>query len=256
MSHEISTPMNAMLGMTKVKHGDSAKVVVRESYDRIEDFLKRISVFSQLLPNQLADVASHTLKRQFDKGQCVFQDDDHPKYLFAVVYGQVKLSIPSLDGHEKVVIIAGANQLFGEASIFLDKPYQFNVEALTESVILCVAKQTVAELIHSNTQFAECYCTALCTRVHGLVREIGTCALRNASRRVADYLLQRCSETSPTVPVEINLPASKQIIASLLNLTPESFSRAIHDLREAKILKSVGKHICILDVNGLRQFCS
>ncbi len=223
---------------------------------RIEELLKGVPVFAQLPPSQLTRVAVNTQGRQFDKGQVLFRAEDHPEYLFAVIFGQVKLSISSADGHEKVVNIAEANQIFGEASIFLDKPYQFCAEALTNSLILCVAKEEIVGLIHSNTQFAECFCAVLCTSVHFLVREIGTCSLKNASQRVADYLLQHCHEKSPQAPVEIILPFTKQIIASLLNLTPESISRVFHDLSEAKILKTEGRHVLIMDVNGLRQFSS
>lgn len=256
LSYEIRAPLNTSLGIARIEQFNSYKAEASESVERIEEFLKRIPVFSRLLPSQLTGIAHHTQKRQFNKGQYIFLDEDHPKFLFAVIYGQVKLSIPSAGGNEKVVNISGANQIFGEASIFSDKPYQFNVEALTDSLVLCVGKEAIAGLIHSNTQFAECFCTALCTRVHGLVREIGTIALKNACQRVADYLLQHCPETSPKVPVEIILPVAKQIIASMLNLTPESFSRVIYDLREAKILRTEGRHIYILNVNGLRQLCS
>lgn len=219
----------------------------------IEKLLQCIPVFSELSPSQLTSVAGHTLVRQCDVGQFLFRDEDRPKYLFAIIYGQVKMAISAPDGHEKVVDIAAARQVFGEASIFLDQPYQFNAEVLTRSLILCIAKAEIARLLHSNTRFAECFCGALCARVHVLVREIGTCSLKNASQRVADYLLRRCPAESPKAPVDMVLPVKKRVIASLLNLTPEALSRVFRDLREAKILETEGRHVHILDMNGLRQ---
>ena len=53
---------------------------------------------------------------------------------------------------------------------------------------------------------------------------------------------------------EIDLPASKLIIASRLNVTPETLSRVQHDLIEAGLISVHGRHIVIHDVRRLREY--
>ena len=49
------------------------------------------------------------------------------------------------------------------------------------------------------------------------------------------------------------LPTSKAVVASRLNVTPEHFSRILHDLSEKGLIDVVGREIRILDPAKLRS---
>lgn len=69
------------------------------------------------------------------------------------------------------------------------------------------------------------------------------------------YLLQQCPQEGDCVgSVDISLPTSKQVIASRLNLTPETLSRIFHDLTANGLIGVSGKQITINDVKRLREF--
>ena len=53
-------------------------------------------------------------------------------------------------------------------------------------------------------------------------------------------------------PIEIALAASKGVLASRLNITREHFSRILHDLTTAGLIKVRGRTVHILDVERLR----
>jgi len=50
----------------------------------------------------------------------------------------------------------------------------------------------------------------------------------------------------------VTLPAAKAEIASQLNLTPEHFSRILHELAQAGLLQVQGRHITVPDPARLR----
>ena len=50
------------------------------------------------------------------------------------------------------------------------------------------------------------------------------------------------------------LPASKHVIASRLNLTPETLSRILHGLSESGLIAVKGKRIAVLDMARLSRF--
>jgi CRP-like cAMP-binding protein len=52
----------------------------------------------------------------------------------------------------------------------------------------------------------------------------------------------------------VTLPTSKAIVASRLNLTPEHFSRILHDLTEAGLIAVDGRDVKISDVTRLRNY--
>ncbi len=63
------------------------------------------------------------------------------------------------------------------------------------------------------------------------------------------YLLQ-AQETAGGP--EIRLEVGKNVIASRLNLTPEHFSRILHDLTAKGLIRVEGRNITILDDEGFR----
>jgi CRP-like cAMP-binding protein len=89
----------------------------------------------------------------------------------------------------------------------------------------------------------------LALRLHGLIRDVESYSLRSSTQRVIGFLLQRTGHaTTKRGDVEIDLPTSKQVIASRLNLTPETLSRIFHDLAAAKLITVHGKHVTVHDV--------
>jgi len=51
----------------------------------------------------------------------------------------------------------------------------------------------------------------------------------------------------------MTLPAPKQVIASRLNLTPETLSRIFNELSAANIIEVKGKKITVNDIQRLRD---
>jgi len=80
-------------------------------------------------------------------------------------------------------------------------------------------------------------------------------SLRSSAQRVIGYLLQHCPpENDCQGTLELTLPTSKQVIASRLNLTPETLSRILHDLTQAKLIEVHGRNIKVPDLRRLREF--
>ena len=95
----------------------------------------------------------------------------------------------------------------------------------------------------------------LALRLHGLIRDVESYSLRSSTQRVIGFLLQRSGHgDDETGDVEIDLPTSKQVIASRLNLTPETLSRIFHDLAAAKLISVHGKHVTVHGVKKLREY--
>ncbi|HEY3565434.1 MAG TPA: helix-turn-helix domain-containing protein, partial [Casimicrobiaceae bacterium] len=55
-------------------------------------------------------------------------------------------------------------------------------------------------------------------------------------------------------PDVMRLTTSKAVVASRLNVTPEHFSRILHDLTEQKLIEVEGREIRIVDPARLREY--
>lgn len=141
--------------------------------------------------------------------------------------------------------------------MFMDQPYPVFAEAISDAMLLHVARDAVFDLLGSDTSFARRMLAGLSIRLHSLVQDVESYSLRSSMQRVIGYLLQHCpseGEDECVGSIEFTLPTSKQIIASRLNLTPETLSRIFHDLVAAKMIGIQGKQVTIPDLKRLREY--
>lgn len=221
----------------------------------IPQILSRLPLFQELAPEQIAALEPACRERRLAKGEMLFQKGDLPKGFYVVVFGQIKLAFPSSQGNEKVMQIVGPRQSFGEAIMFLNRPCPVFAEGLVDSLLLHIGSGPVFALLESDPLFARRMLAGLSMRLHSLVQDVETYSLRSSAQRVVGYLLQQCpQEGACEGSFDISLPTSKQVIASRLNLTPETLSRIFHDLAVNGLIGVSGKQITIKDVKRLREF--
>ncbi len=212
--------------------------------------LRQMPLFSELTDTDFDHLAPHTRKRHLDKGEVLFQRGDPPRGFYFVVSGQIKLALSSSQGNEKVVEIINPQQSFGEAVMFMNRPYPVFAEALLDTQVLHVAHSAIAELLRHDIDFAQRLLAAMSIRLHTLVRDVETYSLRSSTQRVIGYLLQLVDGDEPC---DVSLPTSKQVIASRLNLTPETLSRILHDLAEVGLITVSGRRIVLHDPKRLSR---
>ncbi|MBR0564669.1 Crp/Fnr family transcriptional regulator [Azoarcus sp. L1K30] len=215
--------------------------------------LRQISLFGELTDDELVMVARFTRERRLRKGELLFQRGDPAHGFYFVTEGQLKLAFSSAQGNEKVVEIVGPQQSFGEAVMFMDRPYPVFAEALTDMSLLHISQNVVSDLIDHDAQFARKLLAGMAIRLHNMVRDVETYSLHSSTQRVIGYLLQQSDDDGSSAS-EITLPTSKQVIASRLNLTPETLSRIFHDLAERKLISVHGKRIVLHDPRALARF--
>ena len=214
-------------------------------------FLANLAMFSEAGPAELDRIAAATVPLHFDKGQSIVQCGDPCTGFHVVVYGQVKLAFTSPQGVEKVLEIVRPGQSFGEALMFLDKPYMVFAQALADSMLLHVAKHAVLEELGPNG-FGRRMIAGLAMRLRGLVQDIEAYTLRSGQERIIGYLLAELPEGATRGAAEVRLTPGKSVLASRLNMTPEHFSRILHELAAEGLIEVNGRSIRVPDVARLR----
>jgi len=215
---------------------------------RVPQLLSHVPVFRDLSREELERIARGTAQVHCERGQVLFQRGDACRGFHIVVYGQVKLVIPAPEGSEKVVEIMGPGRSFGEAVMFADRAYLVSAVALADTLLLHVAKETVEAQIEREPKLARRMIAGLSMRLHMLVKDVEALTVHSAQQRVIGYLARLDPEATAG---RVTLPAQKSLVASRLNLTPEYFSRILHDLSAAGLIRVEGRDIEILDAEKL-----
>lgn len=221
----------------------------------ITQILARLPLFVELAPEQITHITANTREKRLQKGEMLFHKGDMPRGFYLVVFGQIKLAFPSSQGNEKVINILGPHQSFGEAAMFMDRPYPVFAESLSDTLLLHIARNAVIDLLEQDPSFARRMLAGLSMRLHALVQDVESYSLRSTTQRVIGFLLQQGKEEAHgETEITIALTTSKQVIASRLSLTPETLSRVFHDLSNSGLITVHGKQITIHDMRRLRQF--
>ena len=229
--------------------------------DRVFDVPRYLSVlplFNDLSALELAHVAAGSTLRRLSRGDFVFRIGEPCDGFHVIVTGQVKLFVLSPSGQEKVVEIMGDGQSFAEAVMFTDRPYFLSAQALTDAALLTVSKQAVFAEIERDHRFALRMLGGLSRRLHGLVRDVEAYALHSGLQRVIGYLLRDQGTETDGGEVSgqrtVSLLASKATIASRLSLTPEYFSRVLHELEAQGLIEIDRRDIRIPDTRRLSSY--
>ena len=119
-----------------------------------------------------------------------------------------------------------------------------------------MSKRAVLAEIERDHRFALRMLAGLARRLHGLVHDVEAYALHSGLQRVIGFLLrdQALEDCEPGEVRTVSLPVSKATIASRLSLTPEYFSRVLHELEAHGLIEIDRRDIRILDAQRLSAY--
>ncbi|MBP5991710.1 MAG: Crp/Fnr family transcriptional regulator [Proteobacteria bacterium] len=219
-------------------------------------YLSVLPLFTDLNRPELERLALGCQLRRLSRGDTVFRVGEACEEFHVTVTGQVKLYALSPAGQEKVIELVGPGNSFAEALMFTGKPYIVNAQALTDTLLLTVKKEAVVGEIERDPRFAMRMLAGISRRLHGLVHDVEAYALHSGMQRVIGYLLrdQVVEDCATGEVVIVSLPVSKATIASRLSLTPEYFSRVLHELESAGLVRIDKRDVHILDPKSLADY--
>lgn len=218
----------------------------------IEALLAHVPLFNGLGAEEIAKIARGTREIHASKGDILFHKGDPCSGFHLVVYGQIKLAFTSPQGSEKVVEIISQGQSFGEAIMFMEKPYIVFAQALADSLLLHISKNVVFDELHRDPPLSRKMLAGMAMRLHQLLADVESYSLHSGKQRIIGYLVRDIPENDHGKNMTVTLPTNKGIIASRLNLTQEHFSRILHELSELGLIAVEGRKIHIPDIDKLR----
>lgn len=198
-------------------------------------YLSGLPMFRGLGAAELARLAAGSRTCRLRRGDSVFRVGQPCAELHITVTGQVKVFALSSAGQEKVIALAGPGVSFAEASVFTGEPYGVGAEALADTLLLIIGKAAVLAEIARDPNFALRMLAGVSRRIDALMDDVEAYALHSGLQRVISYLLHHLGGAQRDA-MTISLPASKATIASRLSVSPEYFSRKLHELESAGLI--------------------
>jgi CRP-like cAMP-binding protein len=214
--------------------------------------LRHCPLFANLADEALTRLSAQAIVRTYERGTVLFQKGDPCLGLYVIRDGRVKETLQAPDGREHTLEVLMPADICGESAMLLGNCYPYHATAMVKSSVLFLGRELLLRLLQQDGQFADKYARSLSGRILAVVGEIEANSLHTPLQRLVAYLLGQTADKDDT----ITLGKPKYVLASRLNMTPESLSRALADLTHAGIVQVHGKRIKILDRHHLGLFGS
>ncbi len=221
--------------------------------DSIRTVLTRLPLFSELSDAEITMLLPGVREYTMRAHEMLFHKGERLDGIHIVVSGQIRLFMPGQQGTEKLIYTMNPGASFAEGVIFLDTPCPVSAQATQDGTLLVASRGVLLEVLDCDPKFARKMLTSLSTKLHQLMMDMETCTLMNSVQRVVCFLSHQVPPQNPS-RYEVTLDTSKQLLASRLNLAPETFSRALHHLVAAGLIEVHGRTIHVMDTLRLKNF--
>jgi len=212
--------------------------------------LQSCGLFAELGVNERRELARMAVYRGYAKGDVIFRQGEEAPGIFVVASGMVRLYKIAPSGKEHVLHLAGPGDTFAEVAVIGRFACPAFAEAVEQSTCLLLPSDSLLASLRRSHGMCLQLLTGMATWVRHLVGLMEGIVLRDAASRVARYLIEAGGDQEATV----RLPGRKRDIASHLNMTSESLSRALRHLREAGLIQEGPEGILkVLDAERLRD---
>jgi len=222
------------------------------------EILRKTPMFAILPDEDLRRVAAIAVSRRYGKKETVFREGDRADGFFVVSSGKVKVFKLSDEGKEQVLHVLEPGQSFAEAAIFEGGAYPAHAEVLADSELLLLPKHAFIDLLEKNPKVAIRMLASLSRWLKRMTDLVESLSLRDVESRLVFYLSEELNSRGipPRNGATLELPVSKNVLASRLGTVPETFSRTLKKLQDEGLIAVRGKQIRILSAGPLFSLLS
>jgi CRP-like cAMP-binding protein len=191
------------------------------------EFIKKHPIFDNLSTETIENILALSSFFNIKKNSKLFFKDEEVKYFYIIVKGSAILFEDTSDGNQNILQFVKKREIIGDV---FSKNYIFSVVSNEDSLIMLIPIKLIRGLVNDNPIF----CLNLLKEFSAINKKIFTfltlIKVSNAKQRVVQFILS-LEEQNPKESKEITLNFSKTIIASYLNIKPETFSRILRKLK-------------------------
>jgi len=221
----------------------------------VEDIglLKRSPLFKDLDEPALIEVARRFHEESYKADEFLFFEGDPADKLWIGKTGQIKILKHSESGQEVILLVITPGELFGAAGTWGEEVYPASAQAQTACTVLTMHVEDFTELMHRFPPIALAVITVIKDRLkeaHEMMRRLSA---ERVERRIAHTLLKLAEKVGKRTAegVDINMPLSRQDLASMTGTTVESVSRVLSKWQHEGLVKTGREHVVIVQPHRL-----
>ncbi len=200
-----------------------------------------IPMFSDLDKKFHKELRDSIYIKKYTKNSIVFYEGDMSDYLYILLEGTIRLYKTSPKGSEVQIKRMEAPNTIGEYACFENEPFPVTCEFITGGVMGLLHFDKVYKYL-DNKEFSLGLIKSLTSKVMILSSLVHKETILSSEAKVADLMIEKSM---------IFNRLKNNEIASILNLTPETFSRILSKLKKKSIISIKNHQLEILNKEAL-----
>ena len=187
----------------------------------------------------------------YRKNEKIFSQGDPADAVFYIQQGKVKVSVMSEAGKEAVVALHGKGDFFGEGCLTGQPLRLATVAAMTECVIMRLAKADIVRVLRDEPKFSERFMSYLLARNARVEEDLVDQLFNSSEKRLARVLLLMANFGKEGKPEPVITKISQETLAEIIGTTRSRVSTFMNKFRDLGFINYNGEleiHNSLLNV--------
>ncbi|MEO1514747.1 MAG: response regulator [Bacteroidota bacterium] len=189
--------------------------------------------------------------RTYRKRDIIFEEGSHPRQVYFINKGKIKLYKSNEDGKEIITEIVKETDFIGYIPLIRNAPYSLSAEALEDCQLSLLPKDDFLSLLYKDASVAGQLIKLLAKHVTEIEERLLHLAYDSVRRRVADTLVNLYDRYEKDGHAEIKL--LREDLAQLVGTSKETVIRTLSEFKEDGLVQLKGSVIVIADRKALED---
>jgi CRP-like cAMP-binding protein len=208
-----------------------------------------------LAPAAAAELAALSIRRQFAPGRTIIREGARDLHVVLLINGFVKVST-AVQGFGTLLGIRLPGDVVGEIAALTGDPRCATVTACGRVTAGLVSRLDFEAFLRRHPGAARLVTAMVARQLHWADRRRTDFAAFPAHIRLARLLVEiadACGRELPDGSVEIGVPLSQPELAAMIAIAQATVQKAVHELRDRKLIGTGYRRITIVDPVRLRE---
>lgn len=209
-----------------------------------------------LTDDELAVVDQGKVCREYMPGEVIFHEGDDCRGVHCIERGLIGVRKMDANGNEILLRISHPGDTMGYRSFLAGDDHNNSAEALEPSVLCFIDGSTVQSLLEINPALGLRFLRHAAQDLNAAEEKVLQSATLPVRARFAHLLLvlkERYGVVDDNGSMDLELPLSRQDMAAMIGIRPESMSRTIRSFEDDNIARFSGRRVHVPDVKSLYQ---
>jgi CRP/FNR family cyclic AMP-dependent transcriptional regulator len=215
------------------------------------ELLQNHYLFGKLSPKHIDRLAACIVGKSVPRAASILAKGDPGSSLFAICQGAVKVSAPSVGGHDAVFNVFGKGDIFGEFALLDGRPRSADAVAITDCELFVIERRDFVPLLREEPEMALKLIEILCAKLRQTTEQAENLMFLHLPGRLAKALL-RLSDGDESAR-ERKVVVTQKDLGNFIGMSRESTNRQLRLWEEQEWVRLERGGIVILSAKALER---